>query len=74
MVIARKRQVSLADTRYYHCISRFVRRAILCGEDYCSGWIEDRLRALAKVFCIDVFACAVMSNHTLGISSYVVKI
>ena len=72
MATARKRQVSLADTKYYHCISRCVRRAFLCGEDRVTGksyehrrqWVEDKLLALAKVFCIDVCAYAVMSNHT----------
>jgi len=72
MALARKRQICLSNTKYYHCVSRCVRRAYLCGEDTLTGksyehrrgWVEDRLLVLAKVFCIDVCAYAVMSNHT----------
>ncbi|MEZ0174226.1 MAG: transposase [Candidatus Reddybacter sp.] len=65
MTKARCQQVSLEATPYYHCVSRCVRRAFLCGEsfEHRRGWVEDKLLALADVFCIDVAAYAVMSNH-----------
>jgi putative transposase len=60
MPTARKCQISLDATPYYHCTNRCVRRAFLCGTDERSGqsyehrrqWLEDRILLLASVFAI----------------------
>ncbi|MDL3985753.1 transposase [Shewanella xiamenensis] len=67
----RRTQISVEDTPFYHCCSRVVRRAFLCGDDTYSGknydhrraWVESLLFELEAVFSIDIAAFAVMSNH-----------
>ncbi|MCA6065241.1 transposase [Thalassolituus marinus] len=67
----RKQQVSIEDTPYYHCVSRCVRRAFLCGTDSVTGesyehrrgWLENKLLELPQMFAIQIAAYAIMSNH-----------
>jgi hypothetical protein len=64
MAPARKIVVVPDEVGVYHCISRCVRRAFLCGEDHYSGknyehrrgWVRERVRFLSGLFGIDVFA------------------
>lgn len=71
MGLARKFQICVDQTPYYHVVSRCVRRAFLCGEDTATGfsyehrrkWIVDRMKYLAKLLAVDICAYAVMSNH-----------
>ena len=67
----RKSIISLSDTPFYHCMSRCVRRAFLCGVDHYSGvsyehrrdWLEEKLLQTTDAFAIKLCAYAVMSNH-----------
>ena len=71
MTTARSLLVDSEAPGFYHCISRCVRRAWLCGIDPYDGksyehrreWVEQRLLELAKIFAVGVYAYAVMSNH-----------
>jgi REP element-mobilizing transposase RayT len=71
MTQARSDVVTPGVVAYYHCYSRCVRRAFLCGYDAYSGrdyehrrgWIEDRLKELVECFAIDDVSCAILENH-----------
>ena len=71
MTVARREMVADGEVGFYHCISRCVRRAFLCGQDPYTGksfehrkiWVQSRLKFLASIFGIEVCAFAVMSNH-----------
>jgi hypothetical protein len=78
MTRARRELKSLQSTPYYHCVSRCVRRAFLCGEDrhtqqnydHRRQWILDCLKQLTGVFAIKLAAFSCMSNHVHTHSMY----
>jgi hypothetical protein len=65
MAIARARLVDLTLPRWYHCMSRCVRGAIILsgGTFDRKQWIEDRLELLGQVFAAAVGGFAVLVNH-----------
>lgn len=71
MTIPRRILINEHEIHTYHCYTRCVRRAYLCGKDKYSGknyehrkfWVENRLRYLSTIFAIDVCGFAAMNNH-----------
>ena len=71
MALPRSAYVQEGQEGVFHCFSRCVRRAFLCGFDpvtqrdfsHRKTWLVDRLRLLASIFAIEVCAYAVMENH-----------
>lgn len=71
MATARSVFVSDSTSGAYHCVSRCVRRAWLCGVDPYSGmdysyrklYVEQRLQVVAACFAVGIYGYAVMSNH-----------
>ena len=70
MTQARAHTVSTAQQGMYHCVTRCVRRAWLCGVDPLTGkdhdarkpMIVNRIRELGEIFAVGVYAYAGMSN------------
>lgn len=73
MKFSRKALISLEATPYYHCVSRCMRRAFLCGRgrdertgqcsEHRSQWVEERFLELSRLFPLDICAYTVLSNH-----------
>jgi hypothetical protein len=62
MTTARAHLVDPAVTRWYHCVTRCVRRAFLLREGPLDRkeWIDRRLEELAQIFAFSVGGFAVM--------------
>ena len=65
MTMARGQLVDVSITRWYHCITRCVRRAFLLGEGETNRkeWLEQRLEELSDIFAVSVGGFSVMDNH-----------
>ena len=57
--------VDPAVSRWYHCVTRCVRRAFLLGEGPHDRtlWIENRLQELAEIFAVSVGGFSILDDH-----------
>ena len=71
MGLPRSHYIKTGQEGVYHCFTRCVRRAFLCGFDVLTqrdfshrkALLVERLRLLASIFAIEVCAYAIMENH-----------
>ncbi|RUL68362.1 transposase [Dyella choica] len=70
-----RHQIVVPETEgFFHCVSRCVRRAFLCGKDAYSGrsyehrkaWVEERLLALAECFAVALYVMTQRFLHRSG--------
>jgi hypothetical protein len=81
MATARSTLVDPTQSGVFHCISRCVRRAFLCGYDDYSGknfehrreWIRQRLCQLSEVFCTPLMNIRI-ENPSLQVNRSVVSL
>jgi REP element-mobilizing transposase RayT len=71
MTSPRRQLVDPTAPGFFHCVTRCVRQAFLCGFDaftgssfeHRRGWVEARVIELAGSFAVAIHAYAVMNNH-----------
>jgi REP element-mobilizing transposase RayT len=65
MAIARSKLVDVSVARWYHCVSRCVRKAFLLGEGDGNRkqWLEKRLEELGEIFALSLGGFSLMDNH-----------
>jgi hypothetical protein len=64
ITVARAKVVDTETTRWYHGITRCVRRAFLLAEGTLDRkqWLENRLRELAEIFAVSVGGFSILDN------------
>ena len=65
MTIARRELIDPAVARWYHCVSRCVRGALLLanGKSDRKEQLENRIEELSQIFAVAVGGYSVMSTH-----------